>query len=101
MTLPQGFNHKQGRMQVCRLLKSPYGHKQAYRQWNIHLTIALLSFGFVQSHLDYSFFTKQLNEKIIVILIYVDDLLITGEDTSLIQTIKDYMQQRLKIKETI
>lgn len=63
---------------VCKLKKSIYGLKQAPRQWFSKLSSALLSFGFEQSKADYSLFTKKVQDKFTVILVYVDDLSITG-----------------------
>lgn len=88
MQLPQGFAHKaqvstqhnQGQ-RVCKLLKSSlYGLKQASRQLNIKLTAALIDAGFKQCHLDYSLLIKKSDAGIVIVLIYVDDLLITGSD---------------------
>lgn len=78
MVLPPRFG-SQGENKVCRLLKSLYGLKQASRQWNLELTTALMKSGFTQSKLDYSLFTKTNDVgDIVIILVYVDDLLITG-----------------------
>ena len=79
MQIPQGFSHLHaGNQPVCKLLKSLYGLKQASRQWNVKLSQALLVAGFQQIHLDYSLLIKKSNEGILIVLIYVDDLLVTG-----------------------
>jgi len=70
---------------VCKLVKSLYGLKQASRQWNAKLTTTLCNLGYIQSHLDYSLFTKKRGKGIVIILVYVDDLLITGNDATLIK----------------
>lgn len=80
MTVPQGYSGSSDKSLVCKVLKSLYGLKQASRHWNIKLTTALISYGFQQSHLDYSLFIKKVERKIVVVLVYVDDLLITGDD---------------------
>lgn len=98
MHLPQGFSHS-AKTQVCRLHKSLYGHKQASRQWNIKLTTALLQSGFKKSHLNYSLFTKHINRRIVIILVYVDDLLITGDGDVLISDTKATLHQNFKIKD--
>lgn len=98
MDLPLGFSGHKGH-QVCKLSKSLYGLKQASRQWNIKLTTALLDSGFIQSHLDYSLFTKKDGQRIVIILVYVDDLMITGNDAALIQETKDNLQHCFKIKD--
>ena len=67
---------------VCRLKKSLYGLKQAPRQWFAKLSSALVSFGYQQSKADYSLFTKKNKEGFTAILVYVDDLMITGNDPS-------------------
>ncbi|KAL1223410.1 Retrovirus-related Pol polyprotein from transposon RE2 [Cardamine amara subsp. amara] len=55
MKLPAGFRHTDPN-KVCRLHKSIYGLKQSSRCWFSKLSTALLKFGFVQSHADYSLF---------------------------------------------
>ncbi|GJT95947.1 cysteine-rich receptor-like protein kinase 8 [Tanacetum coccineum] len=56
--------------------KMPQGY--ASRQWFAKLSSTLLSFGFVQSKADYSLFNKSEKFSFTTILVYVDDLLITG-----------------------
>lgn len=52
------------------------------------LTQALLNLGFNQSWIDYFLFTKKVGHDTVVILIYVDDLLITGNSIELINEAK-------------
>lgn len=87
ITVPSGFSTqaaRQGEMFACRLHKSLYGITQASKQWNLKLTQPLQQLGFIQSHYDYSCFRKQDGPKLLLVLIYVDDLLITGNDLDLI-----------------
>jgi hypothetical protein len=63
---------------VCRLHKSIYGLKQAPRAWFTRLTHALLNLGFPASQVDYSLFTYHQANINIFILIFVDDIIITG-----------------------
>lgn len=99
MDLPLGFNHLGGKGVVCKLTKSFYGLKQASRQWNIKLTTALLTSGFQQSHFDYSLFTRHQGRSIVVVLVYVDDLLIIGNDHVLILEMKKILKDSFKIKD--
>lgn len=46
--------------------------------WNLKLTEDLIQLGFVQSHYDYSLYTKTAGKDLVIVLVYVDDLLITG-----------------------
>lgn len=84
---------------VCRLMKSLYSLKQAPRQWNTTLSEALIMFGSVQSQNDHSLFVKKSAQGITLILIYVDDMLITGDSLKQIQETKDALQSAFKIKD--
>lgn len=68
-------------------------------QWNIKLTSALLDTGFSQSAHDYSLFTFKKAEDIVVVLVYVDDFLITGSNDQLIDESKKSLHQRFKLKD--
>lgn len=98
MELPQGFR-RQGEQRVCRLTKSLYGLKQASRQWNIKLTEALTDAGYKQSLYDYSLFTKHQGQKFVIVLIYVDDLVITGNNEEFINETKEVLKQKFKVKD--
>ncbi|GJW10406.1 ribonuclease H-like domain-containing protein [Tanacetum coccineum] len=50
------------------------------RQWNAKLTQSLIEHGFIQSKSDYSLFTKSESGKFMVLLVYVDDIIITGNN---------------------
>ena len=89
----------QGDKPVCRLTKSLYGLKQAPRQWNVKLTDALSRLGFTQSHADYSLFIKRTKTSLVILLVYVDDMMITGNDFSLIQQTKEVLQDAFKMKD--
>ena len=85
---------------MCRLLKSLYGLKQTSRQWNQNLTNALIQSGFTQSKLDYSLFTKTNGTgDIVIILIYVDDLLLSVSCDRLIQEAKNTLHHNFKMKD--
>ncbi|GJU30928.1 ribonuclease H-like domain-containing protein [Tanacetum coccineum] len=77
MELPPGYYDK-NETRVCKLVKSLYGLKQAPRQWNEKLTTALVEHGFVQSKNDYPLYVKSKNDIFIAILVYVDDIVVTG-----------------------
>ena len=84
--------------QVCKLQRSLYGLKQASRQRNVEMTKFLLSKGFHQFKSDYSLFTRQHQGTYIFILVYVDDLLRTGDDSSGISALKDSLHNTFTIK---
>ncbi|XP_011070764.1 uncharacterized protein LOC105156352 [Sesamum indicum] len=68
--------------QVCKLQRSLYGLKQASRQWNLELTTQLLAFGFHQSSHEHCLFVKRSSSDFTVLLVYVDDILLTGSSSS-------------------
>lgn len=84
MVIPSGFFRHVECQKVCKQHKSLYGLKQDPRQWNMKLTEALVQMGFKQIHYDYSLFTKQTGNDVVVILVYVDDLLITRSSHELL-----------------
>ncbi|GKA27165.1 ribonuclease H-like domain-containing protein [Tanacetum coccineum] len=63
---------------IVRLKKSLYGLKQAPRQWNHKLLEALKENGFEQSKNDHSLFFKNDEKFSLYLLVYVDDIIITG-----------------------
>ncbi|RVW61832.1 Retrovirus-related Pol polyprotein from transposon RE2 [Vitis vinifera] len=63
---------------VCKLNKSLYGLKQAPRAWFMRLSQTLLEFGFLSSPVDASLFVYHKGHIHLFILIYVDDILVTG-----------------------
>ena len=69
---------------VCKLYKSLYGLKQAPHQWFTRFSNYLEELGFSESKVDYSLFTFHKGDLLIILLIYVNDILITGTSSSYI-----------------
>lgn len=97
MKAPDGFPNPHHR--VCKLKKSIYGLKQASRQWFAKLTGALLSQGFSQSKNDYSMFIHRQDKDLTILIVYVDDLLITGSNSTLITHLKHFLATTFSIKD--
>lgn len=97
MDLPQEFK-SQGDRQVSRLLKSFNGLKQAPRQWNVKLCEALVKCNFKQSQYDQSLFSKRTDSKMVIVLVYVDDILVTGNNLNQIIETKAALHKMFKIK---
>ncbi|GKE05143.1 ribonuclease H-like domain-containing protein [Tanacetum coccineum] len=98
MTLPKGFDNDNG-TKVCKLNKSLYGLKQASRQWNVKLTTALVEHDFVQNKFDYSLYVKSEGSMFVALLVYVDDIVITGNDESVISDFKKFLSSKFQIKD--
>ncbi|XP_021986041.1 uncharacterized mitochondrial protein AtMg00810-like [Helianthus annuus] len=98
MTLPDGYSSNHAN-KVCRLKKSLYGLKQAPRMWNEKLVNVLLNLGFEQSKCDHSMFVKTSNYVFIVLLVYADDIVITGSCSTEIARIKSLLKSKFLIKD--
>ena len=81
------------------LKKSLYGLKQASRQLHIKLLDELKSLAYTQSQNDYSLFIKSYNTKITIVAMYVDDIIITGDDVDKISSLKKHLNQVFTIKD--
>ncbi|GKE54251.1 retrovirus-related pol polyprotein from transposon TNT 1-94, partial [Tanacetum coccineum] len=68
----------------------------AHRQWFAKLSSALVSFGYQQSKADYSLFTKKNAEGFTAFLVYVDDLMINGNDAEQITNLKWQLESQKK-----
>ncbi|XP_021833818.1 uncharacterized protein LOC110773602, partial [Prunus avium] len=87
MRQPQGFEDPTRPHHVCQLRKSLYGLKQAPRAWFQRFSEYLLQLGFVGSKADHSLFIYNTDGVYLLLLIYVDDILITGNQDCKIQSL--------------
>ena len=85
--------------QVCKLLKSLCGLKQASRQWFAKLSNLLVQCGYIQSISDHSLFIKSTGNSITVILVYVDDIVLAGDSLGEFNDIKHVLDSNFRIKD--
>ncbi|WJX63250.1 hypothetical protein P8452_48162 [Trifolium repens] len=98
MSIPQGVHHFNPN-QVCKLLKSLYGLKQASTKWYEKLTGVLLAQGYHQSVSDHSLFTLKHDNMFTALLVYVDDIILAGNSLDEFQRIKQLLDTQFKIKD--
>ena len=80
MEAPPSFSHRFGG-KVCRLRKSLYGLKQSPRAWFERFTKFVKSQNFIQEQSDHTMFIKKSHEgKMVVLIVYVDDIILTGDN---------------------
>ncbi|XP_022038377.1 uncharacterized mitochondrial protein AtMg00810-like [Helianthus annuus] len=80
MEQPPGFIDSRFPNHVCRLRKALYGLKQAPRAWFQRLSNFLLHQGFMCSQADTSLFVFHKGACLMYLLVYVDDIILTGND---------------------
>jgi hypothetical protein len=76
---PQGFEVEDKKTHVCRLKKALYGLKQAPRAWYGRIDGFLTRLGFTKSKVDSNLYFKFMNDEPVILLLYVDDLFLTGD----------------------
>ena len=84
---------------MCRLHKSLYGLKHASRQWFAKFSTLIQAVGFTQSKADYSLFICQKGKSFTALLIYVDDIIITGNNVKDILALKQFLHSHFQIKD--
>ena len=75
---PQGFEVEERATHVCKLKKDMYGLKQAHRAWYGRIYSLLTSLGFTKSKVDPNLYMKVMDDELVILLLYVDDLFLTG-----------------------
>lgn len=97
MTLPEGLDGEPG--DVCRLERSLYGLKQASRAWNERFHQYVVKLGFRQSENDRCLYVRGNNEKRVLLLLYVDDILIVCRDPQEIEKVKHLLAQEFEMSD--
>ena len=95
MNLPtEAYSNTDGSPLTVKLLKSLYGLKQAPELWDKFLVSVIKKLGFKQFMHDQCVFQllNSNNERVIIIK-YVDDIIITGNSSKLIQTVIDHFEK--------
>eukprot|EP00253_Pinus_taeda_P004620 PITA_04620 len=82
---------------VCRLKKSLYGLKQAPRAWYAKMDSFLLESGFSRCYSDNTVYTKKVGNSLIILVLYVDDLILTGSDPNLINHVKSSLKKKFEM----
>ena len=94
-----GYTDPQFPRHVCRLKRALYGLKQAPRAWFHRFSSFLLKLGFLSSQVDSSLFFYHSSVGTVYLLLYVDDMVITGSNSSMVQTLITRLTKEFSMKD--
>ena len=99
MKQPEGFMVKGKKELVCRLKKSLYGLKQSPRMWYQKFDTYIRGLGFTRSKEDHCVYFKLIGDRVIYLVLYVDDMLLIGNDKEIIQDLKTQLFSKFDMKD--
>ena len=88
MMQPEGFVYPKGANKMCKLQRSIYGLVQASQSWNIRFDELIKAFGFVQTSGEACIYKKVNGSSVAFLILYVDDILLIGNDIEFLDSIK-------------
>ena len=86
-----GFIEKGQEHKVCKLLKSIYVLKQSSRQWYLRFHETVMSNHFEMIDEDHCIYVKRSDTKFVILTLYVDDILLAGNNVEYLLTIKEWL----------
>lgn len=92
MKIPDGY--------CLKLLKSLYGLKQAPRNWNQHLHQFIISLGFIQCPQDTCLYKVVINDNVVLLAVFVDDILIACKCLTLLTSVKDKFKSKFEMTDS-
>src|SRR3954462_6414138 len=99
MIQPKGFFDPKDANKVCKLQRSIYGLKQASRSWNLRFDEVIKEFGFVQTYGEACLYKKVSGRSVAFLILYVDDILLIGNDIDLLNSVKSYLNSKFSMKD--
>jgi Reverse transcriptase (RNA-dependent DNA polymerase) len=99
MEIPPGFANEQLKGKVCRLKRSLYGLKQSLRAWFDRFSITIKKPGYQQSNVDHTMFIQRKGEKICILIVYLNDIVLTGNDPVEMKRLKASLAKEFEIKD--
>ena len=93
MMQPEGFVNSKGANKMCRLQRSINGLVQASRSWNIRFDELIKAYGFIQTFWEACIYKKVSGSSIAFLILYVDDILLIGNDIEILDSMKGYLNK--------
>jgi hypothetical protein len=101
MKQPEGFVVKGKKELVCKMKKSLYGLKQSPRMWYQKFDTYMLGLGFTRSKEDHCVYFKLIGDHLIYLVLYVDDMLLIGNNKEIIQDVKTQLSSKFDMKDLV
>ena len=98
MEIPPGFSSPKTEGKVCYLKKALYGLKQSPQAWFDRFNKAMIGFSYKQSNTGHTMFIKYHNGKITILIVYVDDIVVTGDNHKEMARLKKYLATQFEIR---
>jgi hypothetical protein len=99
MHIPPGFATAKTEGKVLKLHRSLYGLKQSPRAWFDRFRKAVLKLSYKQSNADHTLFYKKKGNMLTILIVYVDDIVITGNDIAGIEELKQQLKREFEVKD--
>jgi hypothetical protein len=101
MVQPKGFVDPKDANKVWKLQRSIYGlkQKQASRSYNLHFDEFIKGFGFVQNTEESCIYKKMSGSSVSFLVLYVDDILLIGNDVQILISMKEYLNINFLMKD--
>uniref|UniRef100_A0A803NUD0 Reverse transcriptase Ty1/copia-type domain-containing protein n=1 Tax=Cannabis sativa TaxID=3483 RepID=A0A803NUD0_CANSA len=93
------LSSKMQSLKVCRLKKSLYGLKQSPRAWFGRFTKSMVAFGYHPCNSNHTLFLKKQDGKLTALIIYVDDMVVTGNDPVERKALQNYLSREFEMKD--
>ena len=90
---PKGFIARGQEHMACKLQRSIYGLKQASRTCNIRFDQAITLYGFEKSPDEPYVYKRIQGTKVVFLVLYVDDILLIGNDIEVLSSVKGWLQK--------
>ena len=99
MQQPEGFIAREQEHMACKLQRSIYRLKQASRTWNIRFDQAITLYGFEKSPDEPCVYKRIQGTKVVFLILYVDDILLIGNDIEVLSSVKGWLQKQFDMKD--
>ncbi|KAL0462899.1 UNVERIFIED_CONTAM: Retrovirus-related Pol polyprotein from transposon TNT 1-94 [Sesamum latifolium] len=99
MDQSEGFTTVGEEQKVCRLQRSIYGLKQAFRSWNTRFDEVIRGYDFIKNDCDPCIYKKISESSVAYLVLYVDDILLIRNDVKMLRDIKAWLSIQFSMKD--